>query len=177
MFEAPSVEKVVNFEHVKQLHQMKGGAEFNVLQMVDCGVFFIAAEIPTYFYETDNHCLIYDSGFRDETRPECVGALIDNRKDGAVRLLDASDRKSIKDSRYALSSFYGDKKVFFKQVYRMAPKIGQPEPEKKRKHGGDGGSSDGAKKQCNGLVEQRRRREEIINRFQSMGMWKSALSF
>ena len=138
VFEAPSVEKVVTFEHVEGLHQMKGGPEFNVLQMVDSGVFFIAAEIPTYFYETNNHCLIYDSGYRDETRPECVGALIDNRKNGAVRLLDASDRKSAKDSRNALSSFYGDKKVFFKQVYRMAPKISQPEPDKKRKRGGGG---------------------------------------
>ena len=96
--------------------------------MVDSGVFFIAAEILAYFYETNNHCFIYDSGYRDETRPECVGALIDNRKNGAVRLLDASDRKSALDSRNALSSFYGDKKVFFKQVYRMAPKISQPEP-------------------------------------------------
>ena len=96
------------------------------------------------------HAFIYDpTGVLPGPYRAHMGILIDNRKDVPVRIIEESDRSSVDKSRHVLDSFF-TAKTFISQVYEMRPAAAEPGPK-------------------------RRLRKKGISRFQSMGLWKSAL--
>ena len=80
-----------------------------------------------------------------------MGILIDNRGKAPVRIIEESDRSSVGMSRQAIDSFF-TATTFISQVYEMTaagPTAAEP--------------------------VQKRRRTAGVDRFQAMGVWKSAL--
>jgi hypothetical protein len=142
---AECVDCVLRFKYVPQMHQLKGGVAYNLLQILDDGVFLVTAE--SNGKQDIPHAFVYDSGFRDEEHPEGHGAIIDNRQGkGSIRLILPEDRSHVKKVYPQLSKkpvlpaihefweYFGRPSGGFKieEIYRMVPKTCGPVAKKQR---------------------------------------------
>jgi hypothetical protein len=146
---APCVEEAIQLKYENH-HHTKGGPEYALLQVRTGGPRFVIGTVEGR-KETE-HAFIYDpTGILPGPYRAHMGILIDNRGKAPVRIIEESDRSSVDMSRQAIDSFF-TAKTFISQVYEMRPAAAEPGPK-------------------------RHRRKKGINRFQSMGLWKSALTF
>eukprot|EP01043_Picozoa_sp_COSAG02_P017300 COSAG02_NODE_782_length_17259_cov_36.492599_2_plen_1418_part_00 len=109
----------IDFEWLN-LNHSAGGPTAALLQKTDEGVFFVMSSVEGI--EVTSHAFVYDSGYTDPKYPHAKGAIIDNRKNAPVRLLEPSDRVSAKATRKAIDTFFGGAATFVTQVMRMKPK-------------------------------------------------------
>ena len=49
---------------------------------------------------------MYNSHYRDTENKNCIGAVIDNRSNAPVRLIDKEDRRDISKSRQLFDNFF-----------------------------------------------------------------------
>lgn len=106
VLELDMVRKKLEFVVRSDLGTMEGGPIFNTFLQQDAGVFLLLCTL-TSEGKSEDHALIYDSHFTDSKHPHCKGAIICNRKNNGVRLLEPSDRVSKNSAKKMLISFYG----------------------------------------------------------------------
>jgi hypothetical protein len=83
----------------------KGGAEYSLLQIQSGHPCLVLADFPNV---KEKHAFVYDAE---------EGFIIDNRKNGKKRLIEADDRSSVKKSRHCINSFFQSSKVIIRTVY------------------------------------------------------------
>ena len=73
------------------VEKLKGGAEYNILQFRDCGVYLCLRTVSGRVFgdfKVGKHAFIYNFGYRNKDHAWCIGSLIDNRTHKPVRLFE-----------------------------------------------------------------------------------------
>ena len=57
-------------------------------------------------WHEESHALVYNSNYRATEKKNCIGAVIDNRSNAPVRLIDEEDRSDISKSQQLFDNFF-----------------------------------------------------------------------
>jgi hypothetical protein len=79
------------------------------LNIINEGIYICFAKVQDWVFEeyrTEHHAFVYDSTYKSSEAPWCIGAIIDNRQEKPVRLIEHTDRESIENARNVLDTFF-----------------------------------------------------------------------
>ena len=108
LFQLDEVQKILKFESDSNMHQSKGGMEFNLIKLKYCGVYLACSTISSKEGYKWHHCFIYDSDYLDKNT-SCVGRIIDNDPYSGIKFVEEKDRNNKKSARKYLRDMYGNK--------------------------------------------------------------------
>ena len=74
--------------------------------MVYTSAFFSVSGMVFGGFKVEKYAFIYNYGYRDKGRPWFIGALVDNRTQKAVRLIEEYDRKTVGKAREVFTTFF-----------------------------------------------------------------------
>ena len=109
----------MNITPISGREEVKWGAA-SILRTLNDGVYICVCNVQNVkYYLWTKHAFFYDSHYKPLHRTECCGALIDNRADAPICVLENKDRAE-KKLDYALPQFFVGK-CHVEQVYRITP--------------------------------------------------------
>ena len=92
------------------LEREKGGAVYNLLQIIGSGVYLCLCTAKYIIWPnqpvTEKHAFVYNSEYREEKNHWILGAIIDNRQNEPIFLIEEKDRESKEDSRKVFNDFF-----------------------------------------------------------------------
>ena len=115
-FEYVDVETVFNSDYIKEnmefirlnLNNTKGGLNFNLLQLMNKGVYFVCSKISKPCGKFWYHCFVYDSRYKDK-ETSCYGRLIDNDPTTRQKIIEHRDRLNKPSANKCLRDVYGNR--------------------------------------------------------------------
>jgi len=124
LMHTPCVERIVTFKR-SNIDRLKGGIAFNLLQIKDNGVYICLCTVNDFIngeWHEESHAFVYNSHYRATENNNCIGAVIDNRSNAPVRLIDEEDRRDISKSRQLFDNFF-NANTKIQHVYLIEKKI------------------------------------------------------
>ena len=92
-----------------------------ILRKVNDGVYICICNVKSDEYEcSTKYAFVYDSNFKPLHQSKCYGALIDNRSDAPIFVLEDKYREKNINLRYALREFFGGL-CHLEYVYKITP--------------------------------------------------------
>ena len=118
-FNAEAVKDKLCFKKTN-LQREKGGPAYNLLQIRNRGVYLCLCNATYTIWPdkivTERHAFVYNSGYRVDNKHWILGAIIDNRQNKPIFLIEEKDRRTKDDSRKVFDDFF-KAKVQITNVY------------------------------------------------------------
>ena len=108
LMNASCIKKLLQSER-SNLDLLKGGTAFNLLKIIDNGIFLCLCSVQDYVngeYHKENHAFVYNSHYRNQDEQNCIGAIIDNRFMKPIRLIEEEDRIDKNTARIVFDDFF-----------------------------------------------------------------------
>ena len=114
--------KFLEFEKDNLIFAMKGGTKANLLATKDGKVRLVCSKV-TNRKITTKHAFIHCAYKLEGVNKEHVGAIIDNREEEPICLIEPEDFKTAENARQTITNFFGGKntRVFIESIYKVEP--------------------------------------------------------